>query len=132
MATHSSVLAWRIPGMGEPGGLPSMGSHSWTRLKRLSSSSSVNWECPQSGPHCSPCFKRRAPWVQIWLSWGGDGGSLLSLCRRQLPSLWNEVFNGPDLVGFLLRSKKNARAETYQVLNKNNHYKRDSILCPLT
>ena len=27
MATHSSVLAWRIPGMGDPGGLPSMGSH---------------------------------------------------------------------------------------------------------
>ena len=27
MATHSSVLAWRIPGKGEPGGLPSMGSH---------------------------------------------------------------------------------------------------------
>ena len=27
MATHSSVLAWRIPGIGEPGGRPSMGSH---------------------------------------------------------------------------------------------------------
>ena len=27
MATHPSVLAWRIPGTGEPGGLPSMGSH---------------------------------------------------------------------------------------------------------
>ena len=27
MATHSSVLAWRNPGMEEPGGLPSMGSH---------------------------------------------------------------------------------------------------------
>ena len=27
MTTHSSVLAWRIPGMGEPGGLPSMGLH---------------------------------------------------------------------------------------------------------
>ena len=27
MAPHSSVLAWRIPGMAEPGGLPSMGSH---------------------------------------------------------------------------------------------------------
>ena len=39
MATHSSVLAWRIPGMGEPGGLPSMGLHSRTRLKRLRSSS---------------------------------------------------------------------------------------------
>ena len=27
MATHSSVLAWKIPGTGKPGGLPSMGSH---------------------------------------------------------------------------------------------------------
>ena len=42
MATHSSVLAWRIPGTGEPGGLPSMGSHSRRRLKRLSSSNSSN------------------------------------------------------------------------------------------
>ena len=36
MATHSSVLAWRTPGMGEPGGLPSMGSHrvghDWSNL----------------------------------------------------------------------------------------------------
>ena len=40
MATYSSVLAWRIPGTGEPGGLPSMGSQSRTRLKRPSNSSS--------------------------------------------------------------------------------------------
>ena len=33
MATLTSVLAWRIPGTGEPGGLPSMGSLSQTRLK---------------------------------------------------------------------------------------------------
>jgi len=33
MATHSSVLAWRIPGTEDPGGLPSVGSHSRTRLK---------------------------------------------------------------------------------------------------
>ena len=40
MATHSSVLAWRIPGTGEPGGLLSMGvTQSRTRLKQLSSSS---------------------------------------------------------------------------------------------
>ena len=36
MATHSSVLAWRIPGIGEPGGLPSLGSdrvgHDWSDL----------------------------------------------------------------------------------------------------
>ena len=41
MATHSSVLAWRIPGMGEPGGLPSMGSHrvghNWSDLAVSSS-----------------------------------------------------------------------------------------------
>jgi len=48
MATHSSVLAWRIPGTGEPGGLPSRVAQSWTWLKRLSSSSSmlnidINW-----------------------------------------------------------------------------------------
>ena len=46
MATHSSVLAWRIPGTGEPGGLPFMGSQqSWTQLKRLSSSSSSLYSC---------------------------------------------------------------------------------------
>ena len=46
MATHSSVLAWRIPGMGEPGGLPSIRSQSQTQLKRLSSSSSsrIRWK----------------------------------------------------------------------------------------
>ena len=38
MATHSSILAWRIPGTAEPAGLPSVGSQSRTRLKRLSSS----------------------------------------------------------------------------------------------
>ena len=46
MATHSSVLAWRIPGMGEPGGLPSMGSHrvghDWSDS---SSSSSLSRSC---------------------------------------------------------------------------------------
>ena len=42
MATHSSVLAWRIPGMGKPAGLPSLGSQSRTRLKPLSSSSGNN------------------------------------------------------------------------------------------
>ena len=48
MATHSCVLAWRIPGTGEPGGLPSMGSQSRTRLKRIRSSSS-SAELPPPG-----------------------------------------------------------------------------------
>ena len=42
MATHSGVLAWRIPGTEEPGRLAVYGvAQSWTRLKQLSSSSSL-------------------------------------------------------------------------------------------
>ena len=45
MATHSSVLAWRIPGTGEPGGLPSMGSHrvghNWSDLAAAAVSAST-------------------------------------------------------------------------------------------
>ena len=43
MATYSSVLAWRIPGTGEPGGLPSMGSHGvghdWSELAAAAAAS---------------------------------------------------------------------------------------------
>ena len=48
MATHSSVLAWRIPGMGEPGGEPAIYgvAESRTRQKRLGSSSS-HWLLPE-------------------------------------------------------------------------------------
>ena len=46
MATHSSVLAWRIPGTAEPGGLPSMGSHrvghDWSDLAAAAASTIVN------------------------------------------------------------------------------------------
>ena len=46
MATHSSVLAWRIPGTGEPGGLPSMGSHrvghKWSDLAAAAAASHTN------------------------------------------------------------------------------------------
>ena len=45
MATHSSVLAWRIPGMGESGGLPSVGSHrvwhDWSELAAAARASKV-------------------------------------------------------------------------------------------
>ena len=54
MASHSSVLAWRIPGTGEPGGLPSMGSQSRIRLKWLSSGSSMS----------------RLPWRVLWWTMG--------------------------------------------------------------
>ena len=45
MATHSSVLAWGIPGTGEPGGLPSMGSHrvgcDWSDLAAAAAAASI-------------------------------------------------------------------------------------------
>ena len=53
MATHFSVLSWRIPGMGEPGGLLSMGSrrvgHDWCDLAAAA-------ECLLYVRHCSRCF----------------------------------------------------------------------------
>ena len=48
MATHSSVLAWRIPGTGEPGGLPSMGSHrvehDWCNLAAAAAAEVKTWK----------------------------------------------------------------------------------------
>ena len=53
MATHSSVLAWRIPGMAEPGGLPSMGSHrvrhDWSDLATAAAATQVQWREHWSG-----------------------------------------------------------------------------------
>ena len=51
MATHSSVLAWRIPGTAEPGGLPSMGSHrvghDWSDL--ASAAAAEPYRFPEQG-----------------------------------------------------------------------------------
>ena len=43
MATHSSILAWRIPWMEEPGGLQSMASQSRTRLSNFTSLHFLSW-----------------------------------------------------------------------------------------
>ena len=56
MATHSSVLAWRTPGTGEPGGLPSMGSHSvghdWRDLVAAAAASYTDTHMPS----CHRCL----------------------------------------------------------------------------
>ena len=58
MATHSSVLAWRIPGTGEPGGLPSMGSHrvrhNWSEVQQQQQ------QCYLMGFPCSSAGKESA------------------------------------------------------------------------
>ena len=88
MATHSSVLAWRIPGMGEPGGLPSTGSHrvghDWSDLAAANSGNGssnlpVNWH-PFFGPI-------QGDWSQEY--WG-NGNHLLP-CLRTWLSLWSHL-----------------------------------------
>ena len=85
MATHSSVLAWRIPGMGVPGGLPSMGSQSRTRLKRLSSSSS------------SVCLLHRPTQAGDWVFLKIDGGwdlkerNITSGFKVRVPNIFAKV-----------------------------------------
>ena len=95
MATHSSVLAWSIPGTGEPGGLPSMGSHrvrhDWSNLavaeaesfrlkagQKFETCLLAELSIPLSGPHWG------AP--RVW-RWRGAG------------ALWNEILSpaGSDL-----------------------------------
>ena len=58
MATHSSVLAWRIPGMGEPGGLPSMGSHRVGHDRNdLAVAVNIIRRPPVTRPNCKRIFK---------------------------------------------------------------------------
>ena len=75
MATHSSVLAWRIPGTAEPGGLPSMGSHrvghDWSDLAAAAAAAAVGKDFPDgaSGKELAcKCRSRRRrgfdPWVR--------------------------------------------------------------------
>ena len=104
MATHSSVLAWRIPGTEEPGGLPSsMGSQSWTRLKRLSSSSKIKYLYEEKGlfiftKQYLPFRASQVAGRRILSRWTtresscqdfvGDGGHVWQLPVKDVPGLW--------------------------------------------
>ena len=60
MATHSNVLAWRLPGTGEPGGLLSMGSHrvrhDWSDLAAVMNGLSILW-ATEAWAHWGPSEK---------------------------------------------------------------------------
>ena len=66
MATHSTVLAWRIPGMGEPGGLPSMGLHrvwhDWSDLAAAEDTGQEEQNVRGRGWYDSSCTKE---WDQM-------------------------------------------------------------------
>ena len=87
MATHSSVLAWRIPGMAEPGGLPSMGSHrvghNWSDLAAAAATSRI----------CVHFFLPSWPLSKVIILFpfnfysrllSGLPASILALCRKVL------------------------------------------------
>ena len=65
MATHSSVLAWRIPGTGEPGGLPSMGSHrvghDWSDLAAAAATTVLQDPRLVASAEAEPWFQRN--WI---------------------------------------------------------------------
>ena len=75
MATHTSILAWKIPGIEEPGGLQSIGSQTWTQLRNRARmqtyGKSMFWSVPS----------------ECQASWPG------SLCRGVLwsPAHWNHI-----------------------------------------
>ena len=71
MATHSSVLAWRIPGTAEPGGLPSMGSHrvrhGWSNLAAAAAGDASGKELVcQCRRHGFDSWVRKIPWRRAW------------------------------------------------------------------
>ena len=65
MATHSSILAWRIPGTGEPGGMPSLRSyrvgHDWSDLAAAVSLFVHTWSFPQYYCQTLPSLSASSP-----------------------------------------------------------------------
>ena len=119
LATHSSVLSWRIPGMGEPGGLPSMGSHrvehNWSDLAATAANSvqfsSVvsdslwSHELQQARPPCpSPTpgvYLNSCPSSQWCYPAISSSVIPFSSCPQSLPAsgsfLMSQLFTGGDV-----------------------------------
>ena len=85
MATHSSVLAWRIPGTGEPGGLLCMGSHrvghDWSDLVAAAAADQIEKAKAKWNSNCTEVYLRngQGPWLEcsvhrrINKKWGRKG-----------------------------------------------------------
>ena len=70
MATHSGVLAWRIPGMGKPGGLPSIGSHrvghDWSDLAAVAAMMSIQKGLVMSTIHSEMHPNKKKKQMEVW------------------------------------------------------------------
>ena len=82
METHSSVLAWRIPGAAEPGGLPSMGSHrvghDWSDLAAAAA---------------AECEDKPATWRSGRTVWAEEKAHIKALMKNELGSSDNPRWN---------------------------------------
>ena len=80
MATNSGVLAWRIPGTGEPGGLPSMGSqrvgHDWSDLAAPAAAAqhTENWSAIKCFTYVDTLLRKES-WKQILFYLINKGGN---------------------------------------------------------
>ena len=95
MATHSSVLAWRIPGTGEPDGLPSMGlhrvGHNWSDSAAaaaarscLTLSNTMDYSMPDSSVlHYSRVCSDSCGWYYLTIS---SSASPFSFCLQSFPA----------------------------------------------
>ena len=97
MATHSSVLAWRIPGMGEPGGLPSVGSHR------------VGHDWRELAAAAAAAFPKKAPLLLgRWWEFRDDEG-----CRSGAPFTWTKSSGGRHPRSLLLSNFVNSGTNSH-------------------
>ena len=92
MATHCSVLAWRIPGTGEPGGLPSMGlhrvRHDWSDLVGVAAYISISisiYIYTHTHTHTHTLFDDLK---EIYFSWTEEPGRRQSMGSRRVGHDW--------------------------------------------
>jgi len=97
MATHSSVLAWRIPGTGEPGGLPSVGlhrvGHDWSDLAAVNWTQCLYWNHVPQPKHSSRiCGSLSFLCQDMWLPWGAQNAQGDQLpAHRTRTGCWNQT-----------------------------------------
>ena len=90
MTTHSSVLAWRIPGMGEPGGLPSLGSHrvrhNWSDLAAAAAAIQDKFYIG-----CSTCWSDISGVFDFDMLWNSDKyfWNIINYYFETLASFWH-------------------------------------------
>ena len=106
MTPHSSTLAWRIPGTGEPGGLPSMGSHrvghDWSDLAAAAAAAAILLSYPLLPPSPPALNLSQHQNIFQWVSCSHQVAKVLELQLRYQSFQW--VFRGGFLYDWLQSS----------------------------